>query len=513
MSGVLRLGNTGAGTGRSTVQASASNDQTFLLPEAGGTLLTSNTSIPGGTITLDGATLNITNGDLNVDSGTLFVDESSNRVGIGRTNPSHKLDLLISQSTVYTAGNFINLAAARLENDSTTTNSFTSLAFRTGSGDNALGFIYTGTPNNAEFVLVTDGGSNGVERLRVDANGDLGIGTDIPSSYSTGYRTVTINGTGTRGAVIDLKTNNTRYAQISNTPTEFTLEANENIPMQFRTGGGLRMAIEADGTVQLNDPLYDTNALLQTDIKNTEAYSPTTVFGAMSVEIQNSVSMGSAIIRYRSQSNNGAAGIWNVGAIPRTNSTGSDFVFQSRTTGGDVYAEAARFDPDGGIKFRNGTSAALNDYQEGSWRGIDVIYLQNPADENDTFPIRGTSFNTQGWYIKTGQVCHVSYRIQAPLNNLISNLNSATYDSWLVRLTLPFDMSYLGSDNPGVARSIMIGTGRLGSGTEVVNVQGRFGDDRAEYFGYGTWGSIRTTLTSAANYQFYFQGSYPASLS
>ena len=54
MSGVLRLGNTGAGTGRSTLEASASNDQTFTLPSAGGTLLTSNTSIPGGTITLDG---------------------------------------------------------------------------------------------------------------------------------------------------------------------------------------------------------------------------------------------------------------------------------------------------------------------------------------------------------------------------------------------------------------------------------------------------------------------------
>ena len=42
MSGVLRLGNTGAGTGRSTLVAAASNDQTFTLPSAGGTLLTSN---------------------------------------------------------------------------------------------------------------------------------------------------------------------------------------------------------------------------------------------------------------------------------------------------------------------------------------------------------------------------------------------------------------------------------------------------------------------------------------
>ncbi len=93
MSGVLRLGNTGAGTGRSTLVAAASNDQTFSLPEAGGTLLTSNYSVPGGTITFDGSDINITNGDLNVDSGTLFVDESTNRVGIGTASPATKLHI------------------------------------------------------------------------------------------------------------------------------------------------------------------------------------------------------------------------------------------------------------------------------------------------------------------------------------------------------------------------------------------------------------------------------------
>lgn len=87
MSGVLRLTNDGGGSGRSTIVADASNDQTFRLPEAGGTLLTSNYSVPGGTITFDGSDINITNGNLNVDSGTLFVDESTNKVGIGTTSP------------------------------------------------------------------------------------------------------------------------------------------------------------------------------------------------------------------------------------------------------------------------------------------------------------------------------------------------------------------------------------------------------------------------------------------
>ena len=88
MSGVLRLTNDGGGSGRSTIVADANNDQTFRLPEAGGTLLTTNYSVAGGTITFDGSDIIITNGDLNVDNGTLFVDESTNKVGIGTTTPS-----------------------------------------------------------------------------------------------------------------------------------------------------------------------------------------------------------------------------------------------------------------------------------------------------------------------------------------------------------------------------------------------------------------------------------------
>ena len=227
MSGVLRLGNTGAGTGRSTLVAAASNDQTFSLPSAGGTLLTSNTSIPGGTITLDGATINITNGDLNVDSGTLFIDESTNRVGIGKTNPAHKLDLLDTNGATYTPQAFVFNATARIENNSTVTNSFASLAFRTASGDNALGFIYTGTTNQADFALINDGGTNGVERLRVTANGTVLVGTDTPESDflvqvdSPSFRVASFNRYGADGSFVSI--GSCRGTQASKTP----LNANE----------------------------------------------------------------------------------------------------------------------------------------------------------------------------------------------------------------------------------------------------------------------------------------------
>ena len=96
MSGILRLANTGASTGRSTLQSNASNDVTFNLPDTSGdntaTILTSELhSITS--VNWDGMTINITNADFNVDNGILFVDESTNRVGIGTTSPNRKLDI------------------------------------------------------------------------------------------------------------------------------------------------------------------------------------------------------------------------------------------------------------------------------------------------------------------------------------------------------------------------------------------------------------------------------------
>jgi hypothetical protein len=195
--------------------------------------------------------------------------DSSGRVGISRTNPDTLLDIGGNDLTVYNplAIPYNSLCNVLIRNDDTTVlGTYAGLMFRVyGNSGNA-------TRGSIGIVKTTTGGSNGalvvgmrgsaygdiVERLRVTSDGNIGINTTNPSAYSNGYRTVTINGTGTRGSVIDFKTDDVRYGQISNTTTVFNMQSGEDVPITFSTGGSQALRMLSNGSV-LCGPL--TNAL------------------------------------------------------------------------------------------------------------------------------------------------------------------------------------------------------------------------------------------------------------
>jgi len=116
------------------------------------------------------------------------------------------------------------------------------------------GITHPGQPNELTLKNINTtgkltfrcGGDN--ERLRITEDGDLGINTDDPSKYS-GYRTLTINGTGTRGGVIDFKTNDIRYGQISNTTGTFNIQSGQGVPITFSAGAGTLMGIQANNQI------------------------------------------------------------------------------------------------------------------------------------------------------------------------------------------------------------------------------------------------------------------------
>jgi hypothetical protein len=170
MSGVLRLSNNV--TGRSSINASATSDQTYTLPAIGGTLVTGGASseiiFPSGTEALPGLHVQ---GD--VDTGlyapaanTLAIStdgserlriDSSGNVGIGVTSPGGKLHIKNTASETLV-----------LERDGTATQ-ISAIIMKDGSG-NQTRISSTG----GEQVF----GINGTtEAMRIDSSGRLLVGT------------------------------------------------------------------------------------------------------------------------------------------------------------------------------------------------------------------------------------------------------------------------------------------------------------------------------------------------
>ena len=115
---------------------------------------------------------------------SLLLNPLGGNVGIGTTSPTAKLTIDNSISTTYsTTGYAATPANSMLYLNNTHGGSNASLInFRAGSGDGVLGFVEGGGTNDADFIIQTDGGSNGIERFRILNNGNVGIGTTTPAA-------------------------------------------------------------------------------------------------------------------------------------------------------------------------------------------------------------------------------------------------------------------------------------------------------------------------------------------
>jgi hypothetical protein len=171
----------------------------------------SNTSglyIIGGSSTSTANVIYVNSANLNVDSGVLFVDQTNNRVGINTTTPIQALDVvgnavLSGQST---ADQYFRIGQARsgngnsyidLQGDATYTGGLRLIRADTGANANSS-MIHRGTgaltiqsTEAAPIVVLT----TAVERARVTATGDVGIGTATP-----GYKLHVVGGYSVIGA-------------------------------------------------------------------------------------------------------------------------------------------------------------------------------------------------------------------------------------------------------------------------------------------------------------------------
>ena len=175
-----------------TVRFSSSGDRIFIADGAFGTFELGDIDGAGseGKIVGDGSNIIINNGG----TETLRCS-ANNRVGIGVTSPSSKLDIKGTQSTTIPTINIVHPFEAEFR-FSTFTGSNTSgqITYKQGlyygtSGENATIAYYRGSSTTGGFMTFQT--NNGTERMRIASSGNVGIGTNNPASYK-----LDVNGTG-----------------------------------------------------------------------------------------------------------------------------------------------------------------------------------------------------------------------------------------------------------------------------------------------------------------------------
>ena len=399
----------------------------------------------------------ITGNDLEIDSGTLSVDASNNRVGINETSPDYSLhvnsgsanSVAIFESTDTavelefkdtTGTSFLecrndfrlkNSSGEKVRIDSSGnvgigTTSPVSIIHATGS-NSATGYQFTNTNTSSGFGMFIKGGGTtadryslrvddaaGNERFRVNANGRVGIGVNIPAyildvvddggpafsaaSNSTQGQISIVgkNSGGSTSAISRIKSHPDGSSNQSHLAFE-TRNSSSAMVERMRIDSGGRVLIGAD-TVGSADG-YTNNFMV----------AETSGSAGMSIQSYNSASSYSTIalgdrtthnrgyIEQRCGDNNQMTiGVVGNGSIR----------FSGRNTSSGNIVERARFTSDG-LCF-NGDSAANNalyDYEEGTWGPV-------PTDNNNTFSY-GQEY---GRYTKIGNVIHVTYAFNASMS-------------------------------------------------------------------------------------------------
>ena len=175
----------------------------------------------------------VVSGDLTVDTSTLFVDSANNRVGIGTASPSARLTVSDANPTVFSVRNTAS-----------------SVEVQAVASDSNNAFL--GTSSNTPLNFLT----NNTERMRIDASGNVGIGTASPTLNGGGSsKVIHVNAPNANEWAIAHFTNGSTGTTgsdgliVGNIGADAYITNYENTPLILSTNATERARIDASGNV------------------------------------------------------------------------------------------------------------------------------------------------------------------------------------------------------------------------------------------------------------------------
>ena len=153
--------------------------------------------------------------------------DSSGKVGIGTNSPPDDLSVVASG------------ANAQLSVDRSDGASGRTVLIHSSTGGQLQ------TTGSVPLIF----GTADTERIRIDASGDIGIGTSTITNTSS-YRNIHIEGTS--GTIMRFMANGTQVGQIQSDINQFQLNALTSDPIVFKTNNTERMRLDSGGRLFIN---------------------------------------------------------------------------------------------------------------------------------------------------------------------------------------------------------------------------------------------------------------------